>query len=157
MLERSVGVHVEEDTITTVFDTRVQNDVDRFHLVQDVAEREGSPLRNGRTSIAIIGCGHVGMACAQAILQSQLIRELVLIDESVDRAKGEALDLQQAVPLGMPVKITAGSYRDAAASASAILTVGAPGKFSGARLDMLSGNVCQVWFLTGLSFNPLFF
>jgi L-lactate dehydrogenase len=108
------------------------------------AEVKGSALRNGRTCIAIIGCGHVGMACAHAILRSNLIRELVLIDESVDRAKGEALDLQQAVPLGMPVKITAGSYRDAAVSAIAILTVGAPGKVSGSRLDMLSGNVSLV-------------
>jgi hypothetical protein len=80
MLERSVGVHVEEDAIVTVFDTRVQNDLDRFHLVQDVAERKGRSLRNGRTSIAIIGCGHVGMACAHAILQSHLKSYNVLRD-----------------------------------------------------------------------------
>ena len=29
----------EEGTITTAFDIRVQNDLDRFHLVQDVADR----------------------------------------------------------------------------------------------------------------------
>ena len=127
------------------FDMRVQNDLDRFHQAQDVVERRGSTLRNGRASIAIIGCGHVGMACAHAILKSHLIRELVLIDESVDRAKGEALDLQQAVPVGMPVKINAGSYRDAAASEIEIPTVRAPGKFSGSRLDMLSGNVSLIF------------
>ncbi|MBB4198255.1 L-lactate dehydrogenase [Rhodoblastus sphagnicola] len=91
--------------------------------------------------IAIIGCGHVGTTCAYALLQSRLCREIVLIDRDEDRAKGEALDLQQSVPLGMPVKIFAGDYEDAAASAIVVLTVGAPGKFPGSRLDLLAANI----------------
>ncbi|CAN5863023.1 hypothetical protein BH11GEM1_BH11GEM1_20290 [soil metagenome] len=34
-----VGGYKEEGTIPTPFDTRVQNDLDRFHLVQDVVDR----------------------------------------------------------------------------------------------------------------------
>ncbi len=41
----------------------------------------------------------------------------------------------------MPVKITAGTYKDAAASRVVVMAAGAPGKFSGSRLDMLAANV----------------
>jgi L-lactate dehydrogenase len=96
------------------------------------------------TRIAIIGCGHVGTSCAYAILQNHLAREIVLIGDTEDHVHGEALDLQQAVPLGTPVKIFAGTYKDAAASSIVIMTVGIPAKFSGSRLDMLAGNVVIV-------------
>jgi L-lactate dehydrogenase len=94
-----------------------------------------------RTRISIIGCGHVGTACAYALLQSHLVREIVLIDEAKNLVQGEALDLQQAVPLGMPVRIFAGTYQDAAASSIVVLTAGAPGKFTGSRLDQLADNI----------------
>jgi L-lactate dehydrogenase len=97
-----------------------------------------------RTRISVIGCGHVGTSCAYAILQNHLAREIVLIGDTEDHVRGEALDLQQAVPLGMPVKIFAGTYKDAAASSIVIMTVGIPAKFSGSRLDMLAGNVVIV-------------
>src|SRR5258705_9462152 len=60
--------------------------------------------------ISIIGCGHVGTSCAYAILQNHLAREIVLIGDTEDHVHGEALDLQQAVPLGTPVKIFAGTF-----------------------------------------------
>jgi L-lactate dehydrogenase len=97
-----------------------------------------------RTRISVIGCGHVGTSCAYAILQNHLAREIVLIGDTEDHVHGEALDLQQAVPLGTPVRIFAGTYKDAAASSIVIITVGIPAKFSGSRLDMLAGNVVIV-------------
>jgi L-lactate dehydrogenase len=97
-----------------------------------------------RTRISIIGCGHVGTSCAYAILQNRLAREIVLIGDTETHVQGEALDLQQSVPLGTPVKIFAGTYKDAAASSIVIMTVGTPAKFVGSRLDMLAGNVVIV-------------
>src|SRR5271170_1326442 len=97
-----------------------------------------------RTRISVIGCGHVGTSCAYAILQNHLAREIVLIGDTEAHVHGEAMDLQQAVPLGSPIKIFAGTYKDAAASSIVILTVGTPGKFQGSRLDMLAGNVVIV-------------
>jgi L-lactate dehydrogenase len=54
-------------------------------------------------------CGHVGTSCAYAILQNHLAREIVLIGDTEHHVQGEALDLQQAVPLGSPIKIFAGT------------------------------------------------
>jgi L-lactate dehydrogenase len=96
------------------------------------------------TRISIIGCGHVGTSCAFAILNTRLVREIVLIGDTEAHVQGEAMDLQQAVPLGSPIKIVAGTYKDAAASSIVIVTVGTPGKFQGSRLDMLAGNVVIV-------------
>jgi L-lactate dehydrogenase len=96
------------------------------------------------TRISVIGCGHVGTSCAYAVLQNHLAREIVLICDTENHVHGEALDLQHAVPLGTPVKIFAGTYKDAAASSIVIMTVGTPAKFSGSRLDMLTGNVVIV-------------
>lgn len=96
------------------------------------------------TRITVIGCGHVGAACAYAILQTHLAREILLIGDTEAHVQGEAMDLQQAVPLGSPIKIFAGTYKDAAASSIVILTVGTPGKFQGSRLDMLAGNLVIV-------------
>jgi L-lactate dehydrogenase len=106
--------------------------------------RKDNPVPPHRTRISIIGCGHVGTSCAYAILQNHLAREIVLIGDTEGHVHGEALDLQQAVPLGTPIKIFAGSYKDAAASSIVIMTVGTPAKFSGSRLDMLAGNLVIV-------------
>jgi L-lactate dehydrogenase len=94
--------------------------------------------------VSIIGCGNVGMASAFALLQSQLVRELVLIDADPDKAEGEAMDLQQAiaVPLTAPVKVTAGSYKDAAASSIVVITAGvASADPNVSRLELLASNV----------------
>lgn len=94
--------------------------------------------------VAIIGCGNVGMASAFALLQSGLIRELILIDRDRDTAEGEAMDLQQAmaVPMEPPVKVTAGSYKDAAASSIVIITAGvATDDPNVSRLELLDQNV----------------
>ncbi len=56
----------EEGTITTAFDMRVQNDLDRFHLVQDVVDR-------------LTGLGSKG-AYLKQIMQDKLIKHKQYID-----------------------------------------------------------------------------
>lgn len=94
--------------------------------------------------VTIVGCGNVGMASAFALLQSGLVRELVLIDADADKAYGEAMDLSQAiaVPMDSPVKVTAGDYKDAAASSIVVITAGvATDDPKVSRLELLSQNV----------------
>ncbi|MDQ3322645.1 MAG: L-lactate dehydrogenase [Acidobacteriota bacterium] len=94
--------------------------------------------------VCIIGCGNVGMASAFALLQSELVRELVLIDADAKKAEGEAMDLQQAiaVPMEPPVKVTAGNYKDAAASSIVVITAGvATSDAEVSRLELLGKNV----------------
>ncbi len=47
--------------------------------------------------IAIIGCGHVGASLAHTLVAQHLVSELTLIDSKVDKAKGHALDLKDAM------------------------------------------------------------
>jgi L-lactate dehydrogenase len=94
--------------------------------------------------IAIIGCGHVGSTCAYALILSGVGREIVLIDKDLRRAEGEAMDLQQAVPLVRPVRVWAGDYMDAARASIVVIAVGVNSHPGESRLDLLERNVIVI-------------
>jgi L-lactate dehydrogenase len=100
------------------------------------------PVRDSR--IAVIGCGYVGTTCASALLQSHLVRELMLLDFDAARAEGEALDMQHAVPLGTPVRVFTGGYKEAAASDIVIIAAGVGGPPEQSRLELLGKNVAII-------------
>ena len=92
--------------------------------------------------ITIIGAGAVGVTCAYALVLKGTAREIVLINRDPRKAEGEASDLQHAVPLGQPVKVIAGDYRDAAKSAIVIFAAGAASSDRAeTRLELLEKNV----------------
>ncbi len=93
------------------------------------------------TRIVIIGCGHVGSTSAYALMTGGVAREIVLIDLDRQRAEGEAMDLQHAVPLARPVRIWAGDYEDAAAADIAVIAAGVGSRPGESRLDLLGRNV----------------
>ena len=103
-------------------------------------------------AVCIVGCGKVGMAAAFALIQSDLIRELVLIGHSDEQTEGEVIDLRHAaaVPMRSPVRIIAGSYADAARCSLVVLTAGAPsGGPDVSRLDLLEKNAVIVREIVG--------
>lgn len=115
---------------------------DSFSANQDLPAPESAPAIHANR-VAIVGCGNVGTASAFALAQSEIVRELVLIDTNEEKAAGEAMDLQQAVavPLGAPVKIISGDYKDAASSSIVVITAGVASSDPGeSRLDLLDKN-----------------
>jgi L-lactate dehydrogenase len=90
--------------------------------------------------IAVIGCGHVGASVAYALLLSGFVREIVLLDADPNRAAGEAMDLQHAVPLARPVRVWAGDYTDAAQAQIVVIAAGVGSRPGETRLDLLGRN-----------------
>lgn len=95
----------------------------------------------GNDRIAVIGSGHVGATTAYALAMEGIAREIVLVDSDPGLATAEAMDLQHAVPLEHPVRIWAGSYRDAADAAIAIIAAGSHCRSGQTRLDLLDRNL----------------
>lgn len=90
--------------------------------------------------IAIIGCGHVGSTSAYSLLTSGVAEEIVLIDMDEQKLRGQAMDLQHAVPLTHPTRVWAGNYDDASAADIAVIAAGAGSKPGESRLDLLGRN-----------------
>ena len=106
------------------------------------SDRSASAMHGNR--VCIVGCGNVGMASAFSLIQSGLIRELVLVGHDDEKTQGEVMDLQHAVavPMKSPIRIIAGTYADAARSLVVVVTAGAPsGDPDVSRLDLLEKNV----------------
>jgi L-lactate dehydrogenase len=93
-----------------------------------------------RVKIAIVGVGNVGATFAYALLGSGLASQIVLIDYNRDRAEGEAMDLNHAVPLTHSTSIRAGDYADCAGAAITVITAGLAQKPGETRLDLVKKN-----------------
>jgi L-lactate dehydrogenase len=91
--------------------------------------------------VAVVGTGLVGATCAYSILARGLAAEIVLIDANRDRAEGEAMDLNHALPFGRPARIWAGNYSDAAGADIVIVAAGAAQKPGQSRLELARTNV----------------
>ncbi len=90
--------------------------------------------------IAIVGVGNVGATFAYALLGSSLASQIVLIDANKNRAEGEAMDLNHAVPLTHSTKIWAGDYSDCANAAITVITAGTAQRPGETRLDLVQRN-----------------
>lgn len=98
-----------------------------------------SPVR-----IAVVGAGNVGATFAYALLLSGLASEIVLIDKNREKAEGEAMDLNHAVPFSHPTRIWPGDFSDCAGAAVTVLTAGALQARGETRLD-LAGRNAAIW------------
>jgi L-lactate dehydrogenase len=90
--------------------------------------------------VAIVGAGNVGATFAYALLLDGLVGEIVLIDVDRERAEGEAMDLNHAVPLSNPARIWVGDYADCANAAVVVVTAGTAQRPGETRLDLVKRN-----------------
>jgi len=92
--------------------------------------------------ITVVGAGYVGMSAAQKCAEKNLAAEVVLIDILDGRAKGIALDLNQAAAIeGYTTRVTGTSdAKDTHGSDLFIVTAGLPRKPGMSRSDLLGTN-----------------
>jgi L-lactate dehydrogenase len=90
--------------------------------------------------VAVIGAGNVGATFAYALVLNGLVGEIVLIDVDRDRAEGEAMDINHAVPLSNPVRVWAGDYSDCAGADVVVVTAGTAQRPGETRIDLVKRN-----------------
>ena len=103
-----------------------------------------------RSTVSVIGAGHVGSAVANALTLLRVCDRVVLYDHDLALAEGEAWDIADAVPLLAEMEVTAAAgYADLAGSDVVVVTAGVtlgPGQ---TRLDLLSANADTIGGIVG--------
>ena len=99
--------------------------------------------------ITIVGTGRVGSAIAFAAVMQPIASELLLVNRSLAKAEGDAMDLAHASALrNSNMKINAGTVEDSAASDIIVVTASAPyGAPDRKRWDLAAENypIFQQW------------
>ncbi len=98
-------------------------------------------MKKDNRKIALIGTGMVGMSYAYALINQGLCDELVLIDIDIERAEGEAMDLNHGMAFAPSrIRIYAGVYGDCADADIVVIAAGANQKQGQTRTDLLHQN-----------------
>lgn len=90
----------------------------------------------------IVGTGNVGSSIAYALLnQRTAVKEIILVDIDNEDAKGEVMDLSDALAVAPSyLKLKAGDYPDAKDADICIITAGANQKPGETRTDLVKKN-----------------
>ena len=98
-------------------------------------------MNQARSTVSVVGAGHVGAAVANALVLLRECDQVVLHDRDLELAEGEAWDIADTVPLLSQMAVTpAAGYADLGDSDVVVVTAGVtlgPGQ---TRLDLLSAN-----------------
>jgi L-lactate dehydrogenase len=100
-----------------------------------MSEKFHRPVR-----VAVVGAGNVGATFAYTLLMSGLASEIILTDANLEKAEGEAMDLNHAVPLTHPARVWVGDYKDCAGAAVTVISAGANQRPGETRLDLAARN-----------------
>ncbi|MED9970304.1 MAG: L-lactate dehydrogenase [Ruminococcus sp.] len=98
-------------------------------------------MANIKRKIVLVGTGMVGMSFAYAALNQSICDELVLVDLNIERAKGEAMDLNHGLSFSSSsMKIYAGDYCDCTDADIVVICAGVNQKPDETRLSLLQRN-----------------
>ncbi len=101
--------------------------------------------------IVIIGAGHVGSHCAQALACAEVAGDIVLVDCISQKAHAQALDVSDALSFPpRPVLVRAGDYAEAADADIVIIAIGEPRRPGQTRLDLLDSSIRMLRDLTAV-------
>lgn len=91
--------------------------------------------------IILVGDGAVGSSYAFATVMQGIGQELGIIDLNVNKAQGDALDLEDALAYTSPKKIYQAEYKDCHDADLVVITAGAPQKPGETRIDLVHKNL----------------
>lgn len=92
---------------------------------------------NEKRKVVLVGTGFVGMSMAYTFLSTGGIDELVLIDVNMEKAEGEAMDLQHGLPYAQgKLTVKAGDYSECKDASIVVITAGVTMKEGETRLDI---------------------
>ncbi len=100
----------------------------------------------GLAKIVVLGAGNIGGSLAQRLAESDLAREVVLVDIIDGLPQGKALDIQESAPiLGFSTRVSGSTSLDAIAGADVVVeTAGLARKPGMSRSDLLEKNAAIV-------------
>ena len=96
--------------------------------------------KRSKGKVVIVGAGFVGASTAFAIASSGIASELILVDVNVEKAYGEAMDLNHGLAFLSPSVIEAGDYSDVKDADVIIIAAGSARKPGETRLDLAKKN-----------------
>lgn len=105
---------------------------------------------SNKRKIVIIGAGHVGSHCAQALCWRWCFDEIVLVDTDREKAAAQAMDVADSLtfpPAGVTVR--PGDYADCADADIVVISIGKAREPGQTRLDVLGDSVKMAKTLVG--------
>ncbi len=110
-----------------------------------MAARRGVPI-GALGKVVVLGAGNIGGSLAQRLAESDLAREVVLVDIIDGLPQGKALDIQESAPiLGFSTRVSGTTSVDAVAGADVVVeTAGLARKPGMSRSDLLEKNAAIV-------------
>lgn len=119
-----------------------------------------SKLKRHKRRIVIVGAGNVGSTIAYTVLLRDIAPEIILIDRDQDKATGQVLDINHAIPYLKESRVRTGTFGDCKTADAIVLTAGSAPRPGQTQLELAKENLDSIRQITedvmGYTDDPLF-